>query len=400
MKTGFARNAVVLGLLAAVGPFSIDTYLPALPTIAVDLGAPIGATQASLMAFFAAVGLCQVVYGPISDMAGRRPPLYFGLALFVAGSIGCSFSSSIETLIAFRFVQGVGACAAMIIPRAIVRDLHTGPDAARLMSLIMLVFSVSPILAPLSGSALIAVGGWRSIFDAIAVLGILGIALVAFALPETRPREMRIGASMATTLAGYTRLLRDRYYLGVVLIGGCGLASFFTFLASSSFVYVEHFGLTPTQYSFAFSVNAIGFIGAAQFSGALTQRYGFGPVVRVAVAGFAAMVVTLFVVTLAGIDLLPVLMTMLFLGFACLGLVIPTTAVMSLEAHGEIAGMAAAMMGTIQMLTGAAAIVLVSVFFDGTSLPMVTAIAICAICAFVLSRAIIRPRARVAQPAE
>jgi MFS transporter, DHA1 family, multidrug resistance protein len=399
MGSGFARHAIVLGLLSAMGPFAIDMYLPALPTIAADLGASISATQASLMAFFIAIGVGQIIYGPISDMVGRRPPLYFGLALFVAASIGCSFSPNIEALIVFRFLQGVGACAAMAIPRAIVRDLHTGSDAARLMSLIMLVFSVSPILAPLSGSALIAIGSWRSIFDAIAVAGVLAIGVAAFALPETRPREMRIGASVANTLAGYKSLLVNRQYLGVVLIGGCGFASLFIFMASSSFVYIERFGLTPTQYSFAFSINSIGFIGTAQFSSALTRRFGFPAVVRAAVAGFAAMIIVLFVLTLAGVDRLPVLMTLLFLGFSCLGLVMPTTSVMALEAHGRIAGMAAAMMGTIQMVVGAMAMAIVSAFFDGTSLPMVTGIAICAICALILSLNVIRPQNEIVVPA-
>ena len=400
MSSSFARNAIVLGLLSAMGPFAIDMYLPALPAIAADLGATTAATQMSLMSFFAAVALCQIVYGPVSDMVGRRLPLYFGLAVFTIGSLGCALSSDIETLIAFRFVQGIGACSGMIIPRAVVRDLHTGADAARLMSLIMLVFSVSPILAPLSGSALIALADWRGVFYAIAILGILGFALVAFALPETRPPEERIGSSFASVLSGYGRLLRDGHFLVVTLIGGLGLASFFSFLASSSFVYIDHYGLTPTQYSFAFSINAIGFIGSAQFSSLLARRFGFWPVVRTAVAGFAAMTVALFAATAAGADSLAVLMTLLFLAFACLGLVIPSTAVLALEEHGPIAGMASALMGTIQMLVGAAAIVLVSAVFDGTSLPMVSAIAGCAVIAFALSRIAARDPAQARQPAE
>jgi DHA1 family bicyclomycin/chloramphenicol resistance-like MFS transporter len=389
MTTGFARNAIVLGLLSAMGPFAIDMYLPAMPTIAADLDTSIAATQASLMAFIGAVALCQLVYGPISDMVGRRRPLYFGLALFSLGSIGCALAPTIEALIAFRVVQGIGACAGIIVPRAIVRDLHTGPDAARLMSLVMLVFSVAPILAPLTGSALIVIAGWRAIFVAISLVGLVGLALVAFALPETRPQVDRVASNMASVFSGYSRLLRDGRFLGVVLIGGFGMASFFTFIASSSFVYIEHFGLTPTQFSFAFSVNAIGFIGSAQFSSLLARRYGFSRVVRTAVAGFATMAIGLFLITLAGVDRLPVLIAMLFLGFSCLGLVIPSTAVMALDRHGPIAGMAAALMGTLQMMTGAAAILIVSSFFDGTSLPMVSAIAVCAVCAFTLSRLVL-----------
>jgi len=160
----FLRNAVVLGLLTAIGPFAIDMYLPALPSIGASLGTNDAAVQLSLMTFFIAMGVCQLVCGPLSDMFGRKPPLYFALLLFAAGGIGCGLAPNIETLIAFRFVQGIGACAGMVVPRAIVRDLHTGADAAKLMSLLMLVFSVSPILAPLTGSLIIRVADWRMVF--------------------------------------------------------------------------------------------------------------------------------------------------------------------------------------------------------------------------------------------
>ncbi|MFZ0205356.1 MAG: MFS transporter, partial [Roseiarcus sp.] len=139
MTSTFIRNAIVLGLLSAVGPFAIDMYLPALPTIAASLATSTGATQMTLMAFFVAFGVCQIAYGPVSDMVGRKPPLYFGLALFVLGSIGCAAAPTIGWLIGFRFLQGLGASAVMVIPRAIIRDLHTGPEATRLMALVMLV---------------------------------------------------------------------------------------------------------------------------------------------------------------------------------------------------------------------------------------------------------------------
>jgi MFS transporter, DHA1 family, multidrug resistance protein len=177
--SNFLRNAVVLGLLSAVGPFAVDMYLPALPTIAADLQASTGATQMTLMAFFVTFGVCQIVYGPASDMIGRKPPLYFGLTVFLLGSVGCALAPNIGSLIAFRALQGVGGSAVMAIPRAIIRDLHTGVDATRLMSLVMLVFSVSPILAPLAGSALIVPFGWRAVFVAIIVVAALGLVLIA-----------------------------------------------------------------------------------------------------------------------------------------------------------------------------------------------------------------------------
>jgi DHA1 family bicyclomycin/chloramphenicol resistance-like MFS transporter len=179
--------------------------------------------------------------------------------------------------------------------------------------------------------------------------------------------------------------LRDWRFLGLTLIGGFGMASFFAFLASSSFIYIDHFGLTPLQYSLAFSVNAIGFIGASQFSAPLGARFGMGRVVTTAVSVYAFFAVLLLAVTAAGVDDLAVLMTGLFLAFACLGLVIPSTMVLALEEHGPIAGLASSLGGTLQMFTGGLMIVLVSVFFNGTALPMVAVIAVCGISAFVLA---------------
>ncbi len=397
--SAYARNAIVLGLLTAIGPFAIDMYLPALPTIAADLGATTAATQMTLMAFFIAFGLSQIVYGPVSDIAGRKPPLYFGLALFAVAGVGCFFAPSVEWLIAFRFIQGIGAAAVMVIPRAVIRDLHTGIEATRLMALVMLVFSVSPILAPLAGSGLIVPFGWRAVFAAVTIVAVLGIVLAATLLPETRLPAQRIRSSLGAVLGGYGRLLRDPRFLGLTFVGGLGMASFFAFLASSSFIYIDHFGLSPTLYSVAFSVNAIGFIGASQFAATLGERYGVARVVRNAVTAFAAVAVAMLALWLAGVDSLPVLMAMLFVSFAFLGLVVPATMVLALEEHGPIAGMAAALGGTLQMVAGGAVIAVVSVFSNRTALPMVAAIAICAVGAFVLARLTLRNRTEAAAPA-
>jgi DHA1 family bicyclomycin/chloramphenicol resistance-like MFS transporter len=400
MISSFVRNAIVLGLLSAVGPFAIDMYLPALPTIAADLKATTGATQMTLMAFFVAFGVCQIVYGPASDMIGRKPPLYFGLAVFLVGSIGCALAPSIEWLIAFRFLQGVGGSVVMVIPRAIIRDLHTGVDATRLMSLVMLVFSVSPILAPLAGSALIVPFGWRAVFVAVIVVAALGLTLVATLLPETRPPEERVRISVAALADGFGQLLRHGRFLGLTFIGGLGMSSFFAFLAGSSFIYINHFGLTPTQYSFAFSVNAIGFIGASQFAATLGGRFGMARVVTAAVCVYTFFALTLLAFTAAGFDSLALLITLLFLTFAGLGLVIPSTMVLALEEHGPIAGMASALGGALQMLAAGVVIVIVSLVFDGTAMPMVATIAVCAVLALVLTLATLGRREFAPQAAE
>jgi MFS transporter, DHA1 family, multidrug resistance protein len=400
MPSGFVRNAIVLGLLSAIGPFAIDMYLPALPSIATGLNASTAATQATLMAFFVSFGLCQIVYGPISDIVGRKPVLYVGLALFILASIGCGLSPSIHWLIGFRFLQGIGASVSMVIPRAVVRDLHTGLDATRLMSLVMLVFSVCPILAPLIGSGLIVPFGWRAVFAGVTVAASLGFLLVGFLLPETRPPQHRVGGSLKTVLNGYGRLLRDGHFLALTFMASFGMGSFFAFLASSSFIYIEHFGMTPTQYSFAFGINAVGFIGASQFSARLAARFGLVRVVATAIVWYAVMAALLFATTASGFTSLAVLMTLIFLAFAGLGLVIPTTMVLALDNHGPIAGMAAALGGALQMVVGAVIMAAVSAFFDGTALPMTATIALCAAVAFTLSRFTLRGERMVMKPAE
>ncbi len=396
----FARNAIVLGLLCAVGPFAIDMYLPALPDIETDLGATTSATQLTLTSYFIAFGLCQIVYGPLSDVYGRKAPLYAGLALFVAGSVGCALAPSVEWLIACRFAQGAGAAAMGVIPRAIVRDLHTGIEATRLMALVMLVFSVSPILAPLGGSALIVPFGWRAVFVAVTIAALIATVLLAAMLPETRPAHERIHGDVRSVLGHFGILFRDMNFLGLTFIGGLGMSSFFTFLSMSSFVYIKTYGLTLAQYSVAFSINAVGFIGMSQLASRLGGRFGMSRVVMGAVAAYASFAALLLVLTLAGFTSLWVLIPLLFTSFAFLGLVIPSTMVLSLENHGPIAGSASALGGTLQMLTGGAVIAVAGLFFDGTSRPMVVTIALTAAAALVITMATLRPRRFSAQLAE
>lgn len=385
MTSGLFRNALILGLLSAIGPFAIDMYLPALPMIATDLHAETSAVQMSLLAFFIALALAQLFVGPLSDMVGRKLPLYGGLILFAIGSVGSALATDIDILVLFRFIQGMGAAASSVIPRAIVRDLHTGVDAARLMSLLMLVFSISPILAPLSGSVLIDFFGWRGVFWAVLVAAIVGVVLIATSLQETRCSEARLESNISSALAGYGRLLKDRYFMGLACIGGFGVASFFVYLANSSFIMIDHYGLSPSQYAIAFSINAVSFFSVSQLNGWLGSRYGLRRVMRVAVSGFAAVMLTMFLAVLMGHNSLWLIASFLFVGYGFLGLVIPTTAVLALDDHGDIAGTASALLGTLHFVIGGIAIAITGAFFDGSARPMIGGIAICALMAFLLA---------------
>lgn len=391
------RFALVIGLLGAVGPFAIDMYLPALPRVAADLGAGTQATQATLSAYFAAFGISQLVYGPLSDQYGRKRPLYVGLVIFLVATLGCAFAQSIEALVFWRAVQGLGGAVVMVVPRAAIRDLHTGPEATRLLAAVMLVIAISPMLAPLAGSGIMAIAGWRWIFGVLGVAGLLSLFLTAFALPETLAPENRVPARPAALAAGSWRLLRDGEFMGVTFIGGFAIASFFVFIASASFVYTGEFGLSPTGFSIAFALNAIGFFAASQLAASLGERYGIRRVVWGATVAFAAVTLLLFLLVLAGFGRLWLIAAMLFVANGFLGLVMPTTSVMALDPHPDIAGLASSLGGTLQMIAGGAMIVAAGLVFDGTALPMVGAIAACGVIACAIAWFTFRrPVARVA----
>jgi DHA1 family bicyclomycin/chloramphenicol resistance-like MFS transporter len=387
LKTGrFLQLAIVLGLITAGGPFAIDMYLPALPSIGGALQATPAAVQMSLMVFFIMLGVCQLVYGPLSDMFGRKPPIYVGLAIFTIGSVGCALAPNINVLIGFRVLQSLGACAGMVVPRAVVRDLYTGHDATRLMSLLMLVVSVSPILAPLTGSFIIAGFGWRGVFLALTIAGAIAFLLAATQLRETREIHDRADSSWASAFAGYRKLLTDAEFLGLTFVGAFGVSSFFIYLASASFVIVNHYGLTPMMFSLCFALNAASFFGFSQLTARLTAKYGLTRVIRVSVSGFAIAMSMVAVLFLGGVDSLALMMIFLFIGYGFLGLVLPTTAVLSLENHGAIAGTASALMGALQFGVGAAVMAVSGIFANGAPKPMMIGIAISALIAFAIAR--------------
>ena len=384
MKPELMKMALILGLLSCVGPFAIDMYLPAMPVMAEEYGVPTAMSQYTLVSFFIAFGICQLFYGPAADMFGRKPPLYFGLVLFLIASVGCALAPTIEWLIALRFVQGIGAASVMSIPRAIIRDRYTGTEATRLMTTVMLVISISPMLAPLVGSLLMAPFGWPAVFYGVALATVASLFLIRFALPETLSVSARTPLELSAMFDAFRVLLRDAYFMGMTLIGGVGMASFFAFLSVSSFLYTDYYGLTSTQFSLAFALNALGFFTASQFAANLCERFGGVAVVKWAVVGFALSAAVNLLLNLLGMDDFAILVGLLLLGNAFLGLVLPTTMVLSLDEHGPIAGTAASLGGTLQMMLGAAAIGIVSAVFDGTPLTLVAAIAICGALAAVL----------------
>jgi DHA1 family bicyclomycin/chloramphenicol resistance-like MFS transporter len=386
--------SIILGLVAAVGPFAIDMYLPAMPDIGRDLAASQHEVQWTIVGYFITFGLAQLVYGPWADQAGRKPPLYVGLALFILGTVTCALAPSLGWLVLGRMVQGAGGAANMVVLRAVIRDMATGPAATRMMSTIMIVIAVSPLLAPLSGAGLLAIGSWRLVFWALLAASLLSAFLIHFAVPETLSEANRQRFDLASFLRGSRSLLTNRSFLVMTFLAGFAFASFFVFIASASFVYIGQFGLTATQFSLAFAVNAIGFFVASQFSATIAVRVGTLRMIRRATIGFSLATFAGFGLALAGLASLPVTMTTLFIGNMFLGVLMPSAQVQALEEHGAIAGLAASLGGTLQMMAAGLLVVLAGPFLDGTAPPMLGAIALCGALVLVLSRLIPRQAAR------
>ena len=380
------RHAMVLGTLIALGALGIDMYLPAFPAIAESFGVDEGKVQFSLVSYFVALALGQMFYGPASDHIGRRLPLLFGFTLFILASAGCALAPSIDVLIAMRFLQGIGACAGMVIPRAIVRDLRSGEDAARLFALMLLVLGVSPILAPLLGSLLLDWGlPWQAPFWFLTAFGVSCLVLIVFLLEETNPPERRSAGGVGMAFRNYGSLLVDRRFVVTALVGGFSQAVVFAYLAGSPFVYLTLHHVSNKIYSLLFALNAIGLIGSAQTNVFMIRRFGAIRLILLATTAQSLAALTLLASTVLHFDAVTTIAVCLFFCVSCQGLIGPITSMLSLEPHPKKAGAASALMGSLQYACGAVSSMMVSYFFNETSIPFAAVLAACALSGLGLS---------------
>lgn len=368
---------LVLGALAAFGPLSIDMYLPALPTIAEDLRADEGRVQLTLSVFLVGVALGQLIYGPLSDRVGRRGPLLFGLALFAAGSAGCAFAGSVESLIVWRLVMALGGCAGMGLSRAVVRDRFETHQAADIFSTLMLVMGAAPILAPIIGAQLLPFAGWRGIFIVLVIAGVAAWVAVWRLLPESLPKERRSARGVAGTLAGCGRLLADRRFIGPALTLTFNAGALFTYITCSAHVFIEIHGVSPRAFSVFFGVNAVGMIAASQINRRLLRRFGPGAILGGGLAGVALAGLALMAHALTGFGGFPLFVSLLFVTLASGGMVGPNASALALAPFGREAGSAAALMGAMQFGMGGLAGALAGVLSQGGALSMCVTIAAC-----------------------
>src|SRR4051812_5437121 len=347
------RLVVVLGAVNAIGPLSIDMYLPAFPEIAASLHASAAQVQLTLTACVAGLALGQLVVGPLSDRLGRRGPLVAAMATYAVASVLCSVAPSAPVLMALRFVQGLAGAGGIVIARAVVRDLHTGAAAVRLFSSLMLVTGLAPILAPLAGGQVLTVASWRGIFVVLAVLAALIAAAVLVGLRETLPPERRSGQGLRHTLSTMRGLLRDRWFVGHALAGGLAFGALFAYISGSSFVLQGIYGLSPQLYSVLFAVNGLGLIGGSQVNARLVGRFGPALLLRRGLATIAVSALALLaVVTTDALGVGAVLVPM-FVIVSSLSFVLPNATALALADHAAVAGTASALLGVVQFSVGA-----------------------------------------------
>ncbi|MBW4700961.1 multidrug effflux MFS transporter [Micromonospora sp. RL09-050-HVF-A] len=359
------RLVLVLGSLIAIGPLTIDMYLPALPAIATYFATTSAAVQLTLTGTLAGLALGQLLIGPLSDAVGRRRPLIVGLAVHVVASALCVVAPNIAVLGALRVVQGLGVAAATVVAMAVLRDLFDGTAFATLLSRLLLVMGAAPILAPTLGGGVLRWTDWRGVFVTLAVFGVLLAVLAVIGLPETLPAARRQRGGVWTTVGLYGSLLRDRTFVGLVLVAGLAMAALFAYVAGSSFVLQEGYGLDEQQFALAFGAGAVGLIGAAQYNVRLLRR--FSPqrilVTSLSVGTLAGLALLAFAVT--GFGGLPALLVTLWVVLATAGLAMPNAPALALSRHGEAAGTASALLGAVQFGVGAVAAPMVGVLGNG-----------------------------------
>ncbi len=379
------RLLLILGGLSAFGPLAIDLYLPAFPAMAASFGTDSEHIQLSLSAYFIGLASGQLFYGPIADRYGRRKPLLFGIVLFCLASLACALAPSLEWLLAARFAQALGGCAGIVVNRAVVRDLCTPIDAAKAFSQLMLVMGVAPILAPLGGGALLALGGWPLIFLFLAAFSGVYIFAVFFGLPETisqtAPR-----APLSSALGRYGRLLREPVFMYHALTGGIAMAGMFAYIAGSPFVFIELYGVPAEHFGWFFGANAAGFILFAQFNSRLLRRRSPVKLLKLTSTIYLICTLSLLLVALSNPSSLWIMMPPLFGSVAVIALVLPNSSASAMAGHGHQAGVASALMGTMQFVIAGITSAAVGVLHDGTAVPMAGVMAVCGVLVVIMAR--------------
>jgi DHA1 family bicyclomycin/chloramphenicol resistance-like MFS transporter len=385
-----ARLALMLGAFVALGPLTIDMYLPALPTIRQQLGTTSATVQLTLTGTLVGLALGQLVIGPLSDTVGRRKPLLAGTALHVVASLLVLVAPNIAVLGVLRVLQGVGTAATAVVALAIVRDLFEDRAAATMLSRLFLVMGVAPVLAPTIGGEILRFTSWRGVFALLAVYGLVVLALGSFGLRETLPPERRHSGGIGDSLRTYGRLFRDRRYVGLIVVAGLTMAALFTYVSGSSFVYQQQFGLDEQQFGLLFGAGAVWLISATQLNPVLLRWFSPAQIlVTATVAGTTAGAVLLTLAATGAGGLFGVAVPLWAVLFAA-GLALPNAPALALAEYGESAGSAAALLGAVQFGVGAAVSPLVGLL-GNDALAMGAVIVVALLLAVAVLLVVVRP---------
>jgi DHA1 family bicyclomycin/chloramphenicol resistance-like MFS transporter len=379
------KLAWTLGGMSAFAPFAIDMYLPAFPAIARQLGTTIGMVQLTLAVFLLGMAIGQILWGTLSDHIGRRMPLLAGCLLASAMAIVCATAHSIQILIAARFLMGLCGCAGMVISRAIVRDLFEEQEAARFYSMMMIIGGIGPILSPFLGTLLLTQFNWRAIFWAIGLFGGLCVIAILWAIPETLVRKKRVRGHIADVFRGYGRILVNRRFLGPALAIGCITGMLFTYLANSSYIFIELFGIPVAFFGFLFATNSVGLYIGSQSNRWLLRRFNSEQLLHKAMGFNVCGALVLVGCARTGIGGFPLFFAVLFVCIMSVGVIFPNATAMTMQPFAAEAGTASALLGVLQFIVGATGGALVGLFHNGTALPMAVQIA----CYGLLARGIL-----------
>ncbi|MFF1492476.1 Bcr/CflA family multidrug efflux MFS transporter [Streptomyces sp. NPDC058304] len=384
----------ILGGLSALPPLSMDMYLPALPEVTDALDSPAATIQVTLTACLAGMALGQLVIGPMSDKWGRRRPLLFGMVVYVLATAICALAPTAELLIGFRLLQGLAGSAAVVIARAVVRDLYDGVEMARFFSTLMLISGVAPVVAPLIGGQVLRFSDWRGVFVVLTAVGALLTLVVWRSLGETLPPEQRQTGGVGSALRTMRRLLADRVFAGYTLAGGFAFATLFSYISASPFVVQEIYGASPQAFSLLFGLNSVGLIAAGQVNGKLlVGRVRLDKVLAGGIAVITAASVALLLMA-AGVfgevGLVPIAAA-LFVLMSAMGVVLPNTNALALMRTPHAAGSASALLGTSSFLVGAIASPLVGIAGEGTAVPMAVVQLVCSLLAAACFAGMCRP---------
>jgi DHA1 family bicyclomycin/chloramphenicol resistance-like MFS transporter len=374
-----------LGAMSAFGPLSIDMYLPGFSRIASNLGTTMGTVQLTLAVFLLGMAVGQILWGTLSDHVGRRAPLLCGLAIFSCMAAACATTHSIHALIAARFFMGLGGSAGIVVSRAIVSDLFEEQEAARFYSMMMIIGGIGPIVAPFMGSLLLTHYNWRAIFWTLTGFGSLCAGAVLRNIPETLARENRMRGHIVEVFRGYGGILANRRFLGPALAIGFTSGMLFTYIANSSFLFIELFGVPVALFGFLFATNSIGLYIGGQSNRWLLRRFSPEKILRKGMWVNVCFGLLLVGCARSGIGGFPVLFAALFLCLATLGLIFPNATAMAMQPFAAEAGRASALLGIIQFVLGSSAGALAGVFHNGTAVPMAVQIA----CYGVVARGIL-----------